>query len=107
MSYIQTILSEGGSGNFVIFSDPISEKFIQFVAEKWDCLVLIDIPKVMLSIDETKRLKDLFGALFESIEHSYQAEVTPQQGVKCAEKIFRDVFYLPDSYSIEAKLNLE
>jgi hypothetical protein len=106
-SYLQTILSEGGSGNFVIFTDPISEKFVQFVAEKGDRLVLIDIAKVALSKDETKRLKDFFGALFESFEYSYQAEVTPEQGAKCAEKFFRDVYLLPDSYNIETKLNLK
>jgi hypothetical protein len=106
-SYLQTILSEGGSGNFVIFTDPISEKFVQFVAEKGDRLVLIDIAKVALSKDETKRLKDFFGALFESFEYSYQAEVTPEQGAKCVEKFFRDVYLLPDSYNIETKLNLK
>ncbi|MFX0183645.1 MAG: hypothetical protein ACFE95_11235 [Candidatus Hodarchaeota archaeon] len=106
-TYLHTILSEGGSGNFVIFTDPISERSVQFIAEKWDRLVVIDIPKVALSKDETKRLKDFFGVLFESIEYTYQAEVTPEQGAKCAEKIFRDVYLLPDSYNIEAKLNLE
>jgi hypothetical protein len=107
LSYLQTIVSEGGSGNFVVFSDPISEKFVQIVAEKWDRLVIIDIPKVALSNDETKRLNDIFGALFTSTEHSFQAEVSLEQGAKCAEKIFRDVFLLPDSYNLETRLNLE
>ena len=100
------MLSEGGPGNFVIFSDPISNKFVQFVSEKSDRVVIIDIPKVALSKDEIKRFKDFFDALFISIEYSYQAEVSLNQGVMSTEKIFRDVYLLSDSYNIETKLNL-
>lgn len=106
LSYLQTILSEGGSGNFVIFNDPISEKFVQFVAERGDRLMIIDIPKITLSNDETMRLKAIFGALFTSTASSFQAEVSLEQGAKCTEKIFRDVFLLPDTYNVETKLNL-
>jgi hypothetical protein len=91
----------------VIFTDPDSAKFVQFIGEKGDKLLLIDIPKVELNPEEERRLKEIFSALFESTEYAYQAEVTPDQGVKVTEKIFRDVFLVPDTYNIKTEIKLE
>ncbi len=107
LSYLKTIVQEGGSGNFVIFTDPDTNRFVQFAATKGEKVVLIDIPKQSLSKQETIRLVDYFGALIQPTDYSYQAEMSVDQGAICAEKIFRDVYQLPDKYSIEIKINLE
>ncbi len=107
LSYLNTILQEGGSGNFVIFTDPETHKLVQFAATKGDKVVLFDIPMQSLSIEETNRLEDHFGPLLAVTDYAYQGEVSPEQGAICAEKIFRDVYQLPDRYSIETEITLE
>ncbi len=107
-TYLKTILQEGGSGNFVVFTDLETNKFVQFAATKGEKVVLIDIPKQSLSKEEVNRLNDYFGALLgEPTDYAYQAEVSVEQGAICAEKIFRDVYQLHERYSIETKINLE
>ena len=106
-TYLETILHEGESGAFVIFTDPESEKFVQFIGDRDDRLLLIDVPEVELAEDERKRLVDIFGAMLESNGYAFQAQVTIDQAVKVIEKIFREVFLAPDVYNIEVKLNLE
>jgi len=106
-TYLETILYEGKDGAFVIFTDPESEKFVQFAGDKDDRLLVIDVPEVELTKDERKRLVDIFGAMLESNDYAFQAQVTIDQAVKVSEKIFREVFLSPDVYNIEVKLNLE
>lgn len=106
-SYLKTILEDGGSGNFVIFTDPKTNKFVQFAASKGDKIVLIDIPMQSLSKEETNRLEYHFGALLGPTDYAYQGEVSVEQGAICAEKIFRDVYQLSERYSIETKITLE
>jgi hypothetical protein len=106
-TYLNTIINEGGSSNIVIFTDPETKKFVQFIGERGDRLLILDIPNVELSVNEERRLKDIFIALLEPTEYAYQAQVTLDQGVKVTEKIFRDVFLVPDTYNIETEINLE
>jgi len=106
-TYLETVLYKGKDGTFVIFTDPESEKFIQFVGDNDDRLLLIDVPEVELTKDERKRLVDIFGAMLESNDYAFQAQVTIDQAVKVSEKIFREVFLAPDVYNIEVKLDLE
>ncbi len=106
-SCLNKILNEGGSFNFVVFTDPDSNKFLQFIGEKGDRLLLIDMPKVELRADEERRLNMIFSALFKPTEYAYQAQVTPDQGVKVTEKIFREVFLAPDTYNIETDIKLK
>ncbi len=106
-TYLNTIINEGGSSNIVIFTDPETKKFVQFVGERGDRLLILDLPNVELSVNEERRLKDIFIALLEPTEYAYQAQVTLDQGVKVTEKIFRDVFLVPDTYNIETEIKLE
>ncbi len=106
-TYLETILHEGESGALVILTDPESEKFVQFIRDRDDRLLMIDVPEVELTKNERKRLVDIFGAMLESNGYAFQAQVTIDQAVKVIEKIFRDVFFAPDTYNIEVKLNLE
>ena len=105
-TYLNTILYEGGSSNIAIFTDLETKRFVQFIGERGDKLLLLDIPKAELNSEEEQRLHDIFNALLEPTVYAYQAQVTVEQGVKVAEKVFRDVFLLPDSYNIECELNL-
>ena len=106
-TYLETVLYEGKDGNFVIFTDPESEKFVQFVGDNDDRLLLIDVPEGELAKNERKRLVDIFGAMLESNEIAFQAQVTIDQAVKVCEKIFREVFLASDVYNLDIKLNLE
>jgi hypothetical protein len=106
LSYLTTILYEGGENNFVIFTDIESKRFVQFAGSRGDRLLIVDIPKVALNKEERKTLQRIF-VLFEEMENSFQGEVTPEQGSLVAEKLFRDVFLSSDSYSVAAELTLE
>ncbi|MFX0087711.1 MAG: hypothetical protein ACFFAU_18820 [Candidatus Hodarchaeota archaeon] len=106
-SCLNKILNEGGSANLVIFTDPDSTKFVQFIGKRGGRLLLIDIPKVELKADEERRLNEIFSPLLEPTEYTYQAQVTPDQGVKVTEKIFRGVFLSPDTYNIGTEINLK
>ncbi len=106
-TYLETVLYEGKDGNFVIFTDSESDKYVQFVGDKDDRLLLIDVPEVELAKEERKRLVDIFGAMLESNDYAFQAQVTIDQAVKVCEKIFREVFLASDVYNIDIKLNLE
>lgn len=50
------ITREGGSGNFVIFKEPTTGKFIQFAGERGKQTVLCDIPGQQLTRDQTEKL---------------------------------------------------
>ena len=109
--YLETILSEGGEGNFLIFTEPKSEKFVQLIGSPISSRLILDIPKAELSSSEARRLMNQLGGIgledFEEYEYSYQAEVDIGGAIDSIEIIFLDVFNLPYSYSINCKLNLE
>ena len=86
-SYLETIIYEGGENNFVVFTETESKKFLQYAGSKGDRVVIIDIPKVALNSQEEKLLLETIVTL-EETDQSYQALVTPEQGVLIAEKIF-------------------
>ncbi len=99
-------MSEGGKNNQVIFTEPNSGKYIQFISARGDKLLIIDIPKGSFNKEERKRLIDRFHPLLEEFDHSWQAEISLLQGSIIAESIFRDIFLLSDNYSFETKLSL-
>ncbi len=105
-SYLETLIYEGGANNFVVFTETISKKFLQFAGSNGDRLVIIDIPKVALDPKEKKLLLETIVILQEA-DASYQVLVTPEQGALVAEKIFIDVFFVSDAYSFETELKLE
>ena len=106
LSYLTTILNEGGKNNFVIFTDIETKKFVQMAGSYGDRLLIIDIPKISLDNKEREALKRVF-VLFDEMENSFQGEVTPEQGALVTEKIFRDVFESSDSFNVETELHLE
>ncbi len=103
--YLESLIYEGGSNNFVIFSDITSNRFIQAAGGKGDRLIIIDLPKASLDKNEIIALKKIF-VLFEEMDQAFQGQATPDQGSLIIEKIFRDVFLLPDHYSVDIELNL-
>lgn len=105
-SYLESLIYEGGNNNFVVFSETISKKFLQFAGSRGDRLVIIDIPKVALDKREKKLLLETI-VILEEADASYQVLVTPDQGVLIAEKIFIDVFQVTHDYSFTAELTLE
>jgi hypothetical protein len=105
-TYLNTLLTDGGSNNFVIFTDPLTKRFIQFAGSKGNRLVIIDLPKKSLLTKEEERLITIF-VLFEEMKYSFQCEVTPEQGVLIAEKVFLDVFEVSDDYTINAEITLD
>ena len=105
-TYLRTILDEGGPNNFVIFTEPLSKRFVQFAGSRGDRLVIVDIPKKQLSADEVERLNTIF-VLFEEMDYAFQCELTIEQGVLIAEKIFLDIFEVSNDYSINVDVNLD
>ncbi|MHA2346938.1 MAG: hypothetical protein ACXACP_09490 [Candidatus Hodarchaeales archaeon] len=105
-TYLTTILKDGGSNNFVIFTDALTKRFVQFVGCKDDKLVIVDIPKQQLLPKEVDRLKTIF-VLFEEMEFAFQGEVSPEQGVLIADKIFLDVYESSDDYTVNVDIILE
>ena len=103
--YLQSLIYDGGTDNFVIFSAISTKRFVQVVGGKGDRLVVIDLPKVTLDKNEEISLKRIF-VLFDEIEQAYQGQATPEQGSLILEKIFREIYLLPDNYGIETELNL-
>ena len=103
--YLESLIYEGGSNNYAIFSDISSKRFVQAVGANGDRLIIIDIPKISLDRDERKNFERIF-VLFDEREEAYQGQATPEQGSLILDKIFREVYLLPDNYSIETKLNL-
>ncbi|MHA2154333.1 MAG: hypothetical protein ACXABU_03260 [Candidatus Hodarchaeales archaeon] len=103
--YLEALIYEGGDNNIVIFSEISTKKFIQAAGTKGDRLVIIDLPKISLDSLERKNLTRIF-VLFEEMEQAYQGQATPEQGSLILEKIFREVYLLPDNYSLETELNL-
>ena len=103
--YLESLIYDGGTNNFVVFSEISTKRFIQAAGGNGDMLVIIYLPKVSLDNDELILLKKIF-VLFEEIEQAYQGQATPEQGSLILEKIFREIFLLPDNYSIETELNL-
>ncbi len=106
LSYLETLIYEGGTNNFVVFTETVSKKFLQFVGSKGDRLITLDIPKTALDVKELKLLLETI-VILEEIDVSYQVLVTPEQGVLIAEKTFIDVFLVSDAYSFETELHLE
>ena len=106
LSYLETLVYEGGTNNIVVFTETVSKKFLQFVGSKSDRLINLDIPKAALDIKELKLLLETI-VILEEIDVSYQVLVSPEQGALIAEKIFLDVFCVSDAYSIESELHLE
>jgi hypothetical protein len=100
------LIHEGGANNFVVFTETISKKFLQFAGSNGDRLVIIDIPKVAINPEEKKLLLGTI-VILEEADSSYQVLVTPEQGALIAEKIFLDVFFVSDSYSFETELHLD
>lgn len=69
-------------------------------------MVMLDVPFVALDKNEKKMLLETI-VILEEADVSYQVLVTPEQGALIAEKIFLDVFSVPDSYSFDTELTLE
>ena len=105
-SYLETLIYEGGTNNFVIFTETTSKKFLQFVGSIGDRMVMLDVPFVALNKNEMKLLLETI-VILEKADVSYQVLVTPEQGALIAEKIFLDVLFVSHSYSFETELTLE
>ncbi|MFW9996485.1 MAG: hypothetical protein ACFFD4_30860 [Candidatus Odinarchaeota archaeon] len=103
--YLETVLKEGGTGNFVIFTDPLSEKFVQFVGDMGKSSLVLDVPKAIVNESEEGLLFRYLPAVHK-LEYSYQVQVTVSQGAYLADSIFLDVFRLPGDYSIQVELQL-
>ena len=110
---LRKLANEKGNGSFVIF-EAEHEKFVQFAGGK-EMGLLCDMPLAELSKDEQERLLILneFASQEGSVDAntqeriSYQTEYDEQDADKAAElaeKIFIQVFRLPASYSIVARL---
>ena len=105
-SYLETLIYEGGTNNFVVFTETTTKKFLQFVGSNGDRLVMLDVPMAALDINEIKLLLETI-VILEEADVSYQVLVTPEQGALIAEKVFLDVFFVSHSYSFETELTLE
>ncbi len=104
-TYLESLIYDGGPNNFVIFSEISTKRFVQAAGGNGGRLVIIDIPKVSLSKNEVKTLERVF-VLFEKMDEAFQGQATPEQGSLILEKVFREVFLMPDNYSIETELIL-
>jgi len=114
---LSKLVEEGDEGSFVIF-DVATGKFVQFVGSKeeggW---MICDIPLQELSKDEEKRLLAIEEFLHSEgidaetgVKISYQAwfgKDDVEKAAEITERIFTEVFRLPDDYDVNVSLNLK
>lgn len=107
------LIMEGKEGSVVIFDTP--EKYVQFAGCKgW---MACDIPTSQLTKDEEKRLLNLKqfsdaecatdAKTGETISYqSHFEEEGVDEASELVEKIFTEVYRLPQDYDVKAELNL-
>jgi len=90
------------AGEFIIFENPQSKKFVQVVLLE-DGL-LCDVPLSELSREEGSKLKSLssknIGEMYEGSYNLWFKLADMKQATEWVDKIFVDVFALPRPYSI-------
>jgi len=105
---MDSLISSGAEEGFVIFETD-DGKFLQFTYDKGEGLT-IDLPRVNMSPQEQKRLKELEGmeAITETeLSYLLQVGVDTRMGAALAHRIFRDVFGCGSGYRVVATLDVQ
>jgi len=111
---LRLLVRKGRSGDsFVVFDDPRTKKFVQFsLCEEG---LLCDVPLIELTKDEEDRVKQVIGEREAAIDPvtgevvSYRRRLKRSEVDRAAEiteKIFMEVFRLPESYKLRCELDL-
>ena len=105
---MDSLIASGAEEGFVIFETD-DGKFLQFTYDKGDGLTF-DLPRVNMSPQEQKRLKELEGmeAITETeLSYLLQVGTDTRMGADLAHRIFRSVFQCGDTYRVVATLDVE
>jgi hypothetical protein len=100
---ILNLLNFGSEGSFLIIEEPQSRKFIQFLYWGKKETVLMDIPFLILDINQTERLNQLLPDLRKT-PISYQLETKPEQAIEIIELVFRYIFQTKSNFDIECEI---
>ena len=107
---LNRLVEEGTEGSFLIFENPKTEKFVQFAFVDG---LICDIPLAELSREEENKIKSIMGEGARDVETgksvSYQKWFESDKidkAVEFVEKIFINIFKLPESYRIECNINI-
>ena len=102
-SCLRKITSEGGEGNFVVFTIP-GDLFIQFAGEVNNPTVVLDIPYQNIPPGKAYVLERVIYAETGKTpyrgEMSYQAEMNVEQAAQITETLFRQLYNLPENYPL-------
>lgn len=105
---MDSLIASGAEEGFVIFETD-DGKFLQLTYDKGEGLTF-DLPRVNMSPQEQKRLKELEGmeAITETeLSYLLQVGTDTRMGADLAHRIFRDVFQCGGAYRVVATLDVE
>ena len=93
----------GEGGQFVVFTDPATKRFIQFapVGAKH---FLVEVVGSALSQEEVLRLPEVFDGIERTDYTSYTTACKLDVAVELADQFFRDVCKLPESFMPESEV---
>jgi len=121
---LDLLMGQGGTGSFVIFEAPRSGKFVQFAGASNENL-LLDLPTLPLSDDETARAREFFkqfgigspvlyeadnvkkGIVQKFISFQMDLDKDTERAARLVAAIFQQVYQFPPDTAIVARVNLE
>ena len=121
---LDLLMGQGGTGSFVIFEDPRSGKFVQFAGASKENL-LLDLPTLPLSDDETARAREFFkqfgiespvlyeadnakkGIVQKFISFQMDLGKDTERAARLVAAIFHQVYQFPPDTALVARVNLE
>lgn len=105
---LNDLTDDGEEDSFVIFENPDTKKFVQFM--KTEKNIVCDIPLVELSDEEKSKIRLLLDKVVKEErtgeETSYQKNFSTRsidEAAELVERIFVHVFKLPEDYEIETE----
>jgi len=121
---LDLLMGQGGTGSFVIFEDPRSGKFVQFAGANNENL-LLDLPTLPLSDDETTRAREFFkqfgiespvlyeadnakkGIVQKFISFQMDLDKNTERAARIVAAIFQQIYQFPPDTAMVARVNLE
>ncbi len=105
---LNDLYNDGGEDSYVIFENPATKKFVQFMYANGN--IVVDVPKVELTDEEANRVSLLLDSVATAENSpemvSYQKSFTPDaidEASEMVERIFIHVFKLSYDYKIETE----
>ena len=120
---LRALVTEGGRANYAVFTAQVRsgaimrrpvELFIQFSGRRGARRVLMDIPLRLLCREEAAKLRELLVDVpswspvvvrdAEGCLVSVSGYVEPDDAAILMERVFREVFELPENYDVEVEV---